>query len=53
MITWQEIILRLFLAAILGGAVGIDRARYEWAAGLRTHMLVCLGSALIMIVSAY
>ena len=53
MITWQEIILRLFLAAVLGGAVGIDRQRYEWAAGLRTHMLVCLGSALIMIVSAY
>lgn len=53
MITWQEIILRLFLAAVLGGAVGIDRQRYEWAAGLRTHMLVCLGSALITIVSAY
>ena len=31
----------------------MDRQRYEWAAGLRTHMLVCLGSALIMIVSAY
>lgn len=53
MITWQEVIVRLFLAAIMGGAVGIDRQRYEWAAGLRTHMLVCLGSALIMIVSAY
>jgi putative Mg2+ transporter-C (MgtC) family protein len=53
MITWQEIILRLCVAAVLGGAVGIDRQRYEWAAGLRTHMLVCLGSALIMIVSAY
>lgn len=37
----------------MGGAVGIDRQRYEWAAGLRTHMLVCLGSALMMIVSAY
>ncbi len=53
MITWQQIILRLLIAAVLGGAVGIDRQRYEWAAGLRTHMLVCLGSALIMIVSAY
>ena len=53
MITWQEIILRLFIAAVLGGTVGMDRQRYEWAAGLRTHMLVCLGSALIMIVSAY
>jgi len=53
MITWQEVLLRLFLAIIMGGAVGIDRQRYEWAAGLRTHMLVCLGSALMMIVSAY
>lgn len=53
MITWQEIVLRLFLAALFGGAVGVDRQRYEWAAGLRTHMIVCLGAALIMIVSAY
>ena len=53
MITWQEVTLRLFLAAVMGGAVGIDRQRYEWAAGLRTHMLVCMGSALIMIVSSY
>ncbi len=53
MLTYQEIILRLFLAAILGGTIGLDRERLEWVAGLRTHMLVCLGSALIMIVSAY
>lgn len=53
MITWQEVLLRLFLAAVFGGCVGIDRQRHEWAAGLRTHMLVCMGSALIMIVSAY
>jgi putative Mg2+ transporter-C (MgtC) family protein len=53
MITWQETILRLFIAVILGGAVGMERQRYDWAAGLRTHMLVCLGSALIMIVSAF
>ena len=53
MITWQETILRLILAAILGGLVGIERQRLDWAAGLRTHMLVCLGSALMMIVSAF
>ncbi|HEX2604730.1 MAG TPA: MgtC/SapB family protein [Oxalicibacterium sp.] len=49
----QEIIFRLFIAAVLGGLVGLERERLEWAAGLRTHMLVCLGSALIMIVSAF
>ena len=50
---WQDTILRLVIAAILGGAVGMERQRYDWAAGLRTHMLVCLGSALMMIVSTY
>jgi putative Mg2+ transporter-C (MgtC) family protein len=49
----QEIIIRLATAAILGGIVGLERERLEWAAGLRTHMLVCVGSALIMIVSAF
>lgn len=53
MITWQEIVLRLSLSAILGGLVGIERERLDWAAGLRTHMLVCLGSALMMIVSSF
>lgn len=53
MITWQETILRLFIAVILGGVVGIERQRYDWSAGLRTHMLVCLGSTLVMIVSSF
>src|ERR1700679_1380277 len=45
--------LRLLLAALLGSTVGYERQRKEGSAGLRTHMLVCLGSALIMIVSAF
>lgn len=53
MIPGIEILLRLFLAAILGGLIGIERERTSWFAGLRTHMLVCMGSALIMIVSQY
>ena len=53
MLTNYEIILRLLTAAILGGFVGLERERLEWVAGLRTHMLVCLGAALVMIVSAY
>jgi putative Mg2+ transporter-C (MgtC) family protein len=50
--TW-EIALRLLLAAVLGGVIGANRGRLEWAAGLRTHMLVCVGSALAIIVSTY
>jgi len=53
LISTEEILLRLALAVVLGGLVGLDRERMEWAAGLRTHMIVCLGSALAMIVSAY
>ncbi len=53
MIRPEEIFLRLMLAALLGSLVGIERERLDWAAGLRTHMLVCLGSTLFMIVSAF
>jgi putative Mg2+ transporter-C (MgtC) family protein len=48
-----ELISRLVLAALLGSVIGFERERLSWAAGLRTHMLVCVGSALIMIVSAF
>jgi putative Mg2+ transporter-C (MgtC) family protein len=53
MVTSSEIVLRLALAALLGSIVGVERERLAWAAGLRTHMLVCVGSTLIMIVSAF
>jgi putative Mg2+ transporter-C (MgtC) family protein len=49
----SELILRLLLAAVLGSLVGADRERLVWAAGLRTHMLVCVGASLFMIVSAF
>jgi putative Mg2+ transporter-C (MgtC) family protein len=49
----EQIILRLLIATILGAAVGLERERLEWAAGLRTHALVCVGAALFMIVSAF
>lgn len=48
-----ELCARLGCAALLGGAIGLERHWSDKAAGLRTHMLVCLGSALFMIVSAY
>lgn len=49
----EIIILRLFVAAILGGIVGIERENQKRAAGLRTHILVSLGSALVMVTSEY
>lgn len=47
-----EALLQLGLAIVYGGAVGLERERRGRAAGLRTLILVCLGSTLIMIVSA-
>lgn len=52
-ISYQEVFLRLFLSVLLGGGVGFERERYNRPAGFRTHVLVCLGSTLVMLVSAY
>lgn len=49
---WQ-MVLRLIVAAILGGIVGLEREGEEKPAGLRTHVLVCCGSALLMLISNY
>jgi putative Mg2+ transporter-C (MgtC) family protein len=48
-----DMILRLALAALFGSLVGMERERLDWAAGLRTHMLVCVGACLFMLVSSY
>ncbi len=48
-----ELILRLFIAGVLGGLIGFEREFRSKEAGLRTHFLVALGSALFMIISQY
>jgi putative Mg2+ transporter-C (MgtC) family protein len=45
------ILLRIVLSMIMGGLVGLEREIHGCAAGLRTHILVCMGSALFMITS--
>jgi putative Mg2+ transporter-C (MgtC) family protein len=52
-LNWDESLLRLALAAVLGGLIGVERELREREAGLRTHLLVALGSALFTIVGAY
>ncbi|MEX2211715.1 MAG: MgtC/SapB family protein [Gaiellaceae bacterium] len=50
---WDEVTIRLVLAAVLGGAVGLERELREREAGLRTHLLVSVGAAVFTLVSAY
>ncbi|MFD0673899.1 MgtC/SapB family protein [Cohnella sp. GCM10027633] len=52
-IGYDHLAIRLLLSVLLGGLVGIERERKNHAAGLRTHILVCLGSCLIMLLSMY
>ena len=52
MIEWNYI-LRIFVAGLLGGAIGFEREFRAKEAGVRTHFIVALGSALFMIISQY
>ncbi|HHV28467.1 MgtC/SapB family protein [Acetivibrio mesophilus] len=47
------VVIRLLLACVLGGVIGYERESTNRPAGFRTHILVCVGSALVMITSQY
>src|SRR5213078_4964230 len=52
-LAWWEIVVRVGVAAGLGGAIGIERELREREAGFRTHLLVSVGAALFTLASAY
>ncbi len=52
-LSFLSIVIRISLAFALGGIVGIERGIKNRPAGLRTYMLVCLGSCIVMILSQY
>jgi putative Mg2+ transporter-C (MgtC) family protein len=52
-LNWDEALLRLALAGVLGGLIGLERELREREAGLRTHLLVAVGAALFTIAGAY
>jgi putative Mg2+ transporter-C (MgtC) family protein len=52
-LNWYEALLRLALAGVLGGLIGLERELRERGAGLRTHLLVSVGAALFTIAGAY
>lgn len=52
-LSYLELTLRLALSIILGGVIGLERETINKPAGFRTHILVCLGSTIIMLVSLF
>jgi putative Mg2+ transporter-C (MgtC) family protein len=52
-LSYLELTIRLILSILLGGVIGLERETINKPAGFRTHILVCLGSAIIMLVSLY
>ena len=52
-LTLLSIALRLLIAALCGGLIGVERGRKRHAAGLRTHAVVCVGAACVMMVNQY
>ena len=51
MLTNQDVLIRLILALVASGLVGLERETTKHPAGLRTHMLVCVASTLITLTS--
>ena len=47
---WPIILVKLVLCLVVGGVIGLERQRDHKPAGLRTHMLVCLGSTLFVMI---
>lgn len=48
-----SIAVRILLAAVIGGCIGSERGRHGHAAGMRTHILVCLGAAMATLIGIY
>lgn len=52
-LTLLSVFVRFALAVVLGGVIGMERGKKRHPAGLRTHLVVCIGSASVMMVSQY
>lgn len=52
-IFFGKVVVRLVLAVLMGSLIGTERAKNGQSAGVRTHLLVCLGSALSALISVY
>ena len=48
-----SILLRLLLAVVFGGIIGTERGKHGRAAGMRTHILVCIGATMTTLIGEY
>ena len=53
LLRYGDLLLRMLLACLLGAAIGFERSKRFKEAGIRTHIIVCLGAALFMLISKY
>lgn len=49
-LSWQEVSLRMTIAIFVGGVIGYEREHHNRPAGFRTHILVCLGAAIVTLI---
>ena len=52
-VTYLAVVLRILAAVVIGGLLGLERGMKHRPAGLRTYMLVCVGSSIIMLTNQY
>ena len=52
-VTWETALLRLIFSFLVGTLIGVEREAHNQPAGLRTHILICIGATLIMLLSIF
>lgn len=52
-LNWISVAIRIFLAMVCGGIIGIEREKANQSAGMRTYMLVCMGAAVVMLTAQF
>lgn len=52
-VTWQSGLIRILIGFIIGAIIGVEREAHNQPAGLRTHILISIGSTIVMLISIY
>ena len=52
-VNWETALIRILLSFILGMLIGIERETHHQPAGMRTHILICLGATVVMLISIF